>query len=382
MQLYNRGCVNAPAPRPPLIADAVALAPLVSLKLGGPARHLLDVTSDAQLLPALRWAAAQGLPVLVLGGGSNVVVADRGFPGLVLRMATRGLSFSSGGRVTAAAGEPWDDVVAATVERGLAGLECLSGIPGLSGATPIQNVGAYGQEVADTIELVRVLDRTTGAVDELPAAACGFAYRDSAFKRAPDQRIVLSVTFALQADGAPAVRYAELARALAAAGLTHPSLRDVRQMVLGLRAKKSMLLDESDVNGRSVGSFFTNPILPASDAHAVVARAVAQGLASSPADVPQFPMPDGRVKLAAGWLIEHAGIAKGLRRGPVGVSSRHALALVHHGGGTTAELLALAQEVRAAVHTRFGVDLVPEPVMVGDAHGDEPGAVGPPGAGS
>jgi UDP-N-acetylmuramate dehydrogenase len=308
------------------------------------------------------------VPVFVLGGGSNLVVADAGFDGLVVRVASRGLSFTAAGDETlveAAAGEPWDALVAETVARGLAGLECLSGIPGLAGATPIQNVGAYGQEVGETVRAVRVLERDSGQLKVLTAADCAFSYRDSAFKRAPERHLVLAVTFALRAGGAPALRYPELGQALAAT--VTPTLAEVRQVVLGLRRRKSMVIDEWDPNRRSVGSFFTNPIVSAEQAARLVDQALAGGMVKRRQEVPVFAAPGGAVKLAAGWLIERAGISKGLRRGAVGISSRHALALVHHGGGTTADLIALAREVRDAVEARFGVRLVPEPTLLGVA---------------
>jgi UDP-N-acetylmuramate dehydrogenase len=341
------------------IRDDVPLAPLTTLELGGGARHLVEVADEAALVEALTWAEGRALPALLLGGGSNLIVADGGFPGLVVRVASRGRTFTEAGgevRVTAQAGEPWDELVAETVARGLAGLECLSGIPGLTGATPIQNVGAYGQEVAETIRAVRVLERATGRVVALRPDACGFAYRDSAFKRDPGRWAVLAVTFGLRAGGAPALRYRELADALA--GTSAPTLADARRTVIALRRAKSMVIDPADPNRRSVGSFFTNPIVSDAEAARIAARA-------APEQPPQWAAGPGQVKLSAGWLIEHAGIGKGLRRGAVGISSRHALALVHHGGGTTAALLALAREIRDAVQGRFGVTLVPEPVLVG-----------------
>jgi UDP-N-acetylmuramate dehydrogenase len=351
------------------IRDDVPLAPLTTLELGGRARHLVDAGDDAAIVDALRWADARALPVLILGGGSNLVVADEGFPGLVIRIATRGRRFdpAAGGEValTAAAGEPWDEVVADAVARGLAGVECLSGIPGLVGATPIQNVGAYGQEVADTIRAVRVVERGSWRVVELAPDDCRFAYRDSAFKHEPERFTVLAVRFALHPGGAPTLRYRELADALAAGSA--PTLADTRRTVLALRRKKSMVIAADDPNRRSVGSFFTNPVLPGDEAAAVIARAVATGAAPASDDVPRWPGPAGTVKLSAGWLVEHAGIPKGFRRGAVGVSSAHALALVHHGGGTTAALVALAREVRDAVRRRFGVTLTPEPSLIGVA---------------
>ena len=344
----------------------VPLAPLTTLELGGPARHFVEAADDDAVAEALRWAEARGLPALILGGGSNVVIADRGWDGLVLRIATRGRLFAETGgtevTLTAAAGEPWDEVVADSVARNLAGLECLSGIPGLVGATPIQNVGAYGQEVADTIRAVKVLDRGSKRVHELAPAACGFAYRDSAFKRDPDRFVVLGVTFALRRGGAPTLLYRELADFVGGGGA---SLAEVRAAVLTLRRKKSMLIVDGDPNRRSAGSFFTNPVVRPDQAEAVAARAVALGAIAAPEEMPRWPAPGGAVKLSAGWLIERAGIRKGDRRGAVGVSTAHALALVHLGGGSTAALLELAREVRDAVHARFAMTLLPEPTMIG-----------------
>ncbi len=352
------------------VAENVPLAPLTTLELGGPARFFVEAASEEAALEALDFGARRSVPVFLLGGGSNLVVSDAGFPGLVIRLTARGLTFRPAGDevlVEAAAGEPWDEVVAQAVARGLAGLECLSGIPGSAGATPIQNVGAYGQEVADTVRAVRAIDRSSGALVDLPPAACAFAYRDSAFKRAPQRHAVVGVTFALRPGGPPGVRYAELARALPAG----PDLALVRATVLRLRRGKSMVIDPADPNRRSVGSFFTNPIVPSATADQVARRAVGDGLIASPEQMPRFPAGSGQVKLAAAWLIERAGFVKGLSRGPVGQSSAHALALVHHGGGRTADLLALAREIRAGVQARFGLVLVPEPVVLG-AHPDDP----------
>jgi UDP-N-acetylmuramate dehydrogenase len=348
------------------VASDVPLAPFTTLELGGPARFFVEANDEGAVAEALRWAAERGVPVFVAGGGSNLVVGDGGFDGLVLRVVPRGLRFSSAGDVAlveVAAGEPWDAVVAETVARGWAGLECLSGIPGLAGATPIQNVGAYGQDVAETVHAVRVLDRDSGAVVELPPVACGFSYRDSAFKRAPDRYVVLAVTFALRAGAPPALRYQELRDALA--GVPAPSLAHARAAVLTLRRRKSMVIDAHDPNRRSVGSFFTNPVVARAQGERIIDRAVALGLVSRREDVPLFAAADGAMKLAAGWLIERSGMQKGLRRGSVGISSNHALALVHHGGATTSDLLALAREVRDAVEARFGIRLVPEPTLLG-----------------
>jgi UDP-N-acetylmuramate dehydrogenase len=281
-------------------------------------------------------------------------------------MAQRGVAVALRGaraEITAAAGEPWDALVAMTVERDLAGLECLSGIPGLVGATPIQNVGAYGQEVAQTICAVRVLDRATLEVHELEPSQCGFGYRTSVFKRDPERCVVLGVRFALSVGGEPKVAYAELQRALGAGSA--PSLSRVRAAVLALRRGKSMLLEPGDDEARSAGSFFLNPVVDAATAERVVQHALARGWAARADEMPRFAADDGRVKLAAAWLIERAGARKGERRGAFAISSRHALALVHHGGGNSAELVAFARELRDRVHAQFGVELVPEPVFLG-----------------
>lgn len=348
---------------PPAILEHVPLAPLTTFELGGPARTFCRAASVEDARGALHCARSRSLPVFVLGGGSNLVVGDDGFPGLVLQLATRGMEFSQDGLLCAQAGEPWDDVVAAAVARDLGGIECLSGIPGVVGATPIQNVGAYGQEVADTIRSVRVLDRRTLQVNERSAAECGFGYRTSAWKREKDAPIVLSVTFALRPGGRPKVLHKELAAALAQQ--PSPSLPEIRQTVLNVRRRKSMVYDPNDPNRRSAGSFFTNPVVSADKAEQIVEQAVREGLVRTAEEVPRFPQANGYVKLAAGWLVERAGIQRGLRMGPVGVSPQHALALVHHGGGTTKDLLLLAVHVRNTVANRFGVTLIPEPVFLG-----------------
>lgn len=352
-----------------MIEREVALGPYTTLGLGGPARHFARVTSEGALIEALQFARQNGLEVAILGGGSNLVVADRGFSGLVIQIALRGLEIALHGAAAelhAAAGEPWDALVETSVARDLAGLECLSGIPGLAGATPIQNVGAYGQEVAQVIARVRVLDRQTLRVAELEPSECGFGYRSSVFKRDPERCVVLGVSFRLQLGGEPLVAYAELERALAQRGGAH-TLAAVRSAVLELRRGKSMLFDAQDENGRSAGSFFLNPVVSAAQAERIVELALERGLCARAEEVPRFPAADGRVKLAAAWLVERAGGRKGLRSasGALGISNRHALALVHHGGGTSAELIAFAREIRDRVRERFGVDLTPEPVFMG-----------------
>jgi UDP-N-acetylmuramate dehydrogenase len=347
------------------LAEHVPLAPLTTLGVGGAARWFVEAIDEATVLAAATWARQRSVPLRVLGGGSNLVVADAGVNALVVRIALRGVRSQERDGVvdvTAAAGEPWDDLVALAVARGWAGLECLSGIPGLVGATPIQNVGAYGQEVSDTVVAVRALDTTTGAVATIAAADCGFAYRDSAFKReAPGRWIVLAVTYRLTPDGAPAVSYADVQRHLAGHGVDAPRLADVREAVLSIRRSKSMVLDDpADPNRRSCGSFFLNPVIDAAEATAVAARA-------GETSMPRWPQPDGRVKLSAAWLIEHAGFARGERAGAVGLSTRHTLAIVAHDGARTADVLAFARRVQETVHTRFGVQLTPEPVLWGES---------------
>jgi UDP-N-acetylmuramate dehydrogenase len=342
--------------------EHVPLAPHCTLGIGGPARYLVEALDEATAAEAVRWATARGLPVRVLGGGSNLVIADDGVDGLVLKIALRGVTtreVNGAVEVTAAAGEPWDALVRHTVERGWAGLECLSGIPGLVGATPIQNVGAYGQEVSDTLTAVRALDRERGDVVTLGPADCGFGYRDSLFKSgSPGRYVVLAVTYRLTPGGAPNVRYADIARDLESRGLSRPSLGEVRETVLKIRRSKSMVLEPGDPNARSCGSFFLNPIVDAPTLAAIDARAT--GLS-----MPRWPQPDGRVKLSAAWLIERAGFARGQADGPVGLSTRHTLAIVCHDGARARDVAAFARRVRAGVEARFGVRLHPEPIFWG-----------------
>ena len=324
-----------------------------SLRLGGPAHRWVEATTEDELVEAVAEADAGGGPVLILAGGSNLVVADDGFPGTVVKVATRGVE-PDGSLVTISAGETWDNVVAGAVERGEAGIEALSGIPGSVGATPIQNVGAYGQEVSETITSVRVWDRSLKGIRTFAAVECGFGYRTSRFKADPGRHVVLSVTFELQAGplGAP-VKYAELARTLGVEQGGRAPLADVRAAVLGLRTGKGMVLDADDHDTWSAGSFFTNPFLTEEQSAAL------------PAEAPRWTQPDGTVKTSAAWLIEQAGFAKGHGNERVSLSTKHTLALTNRGSATTADLLELAREVRDGVAERFGVHLVNEPVLVG-----------------
>ena len=349
--------------------SAPPLSELTTLRLGGPAARMTAASDDDALLAAVREADTVGEPLLVLAGGSNVVVADEGFQGTVVRVATRGVErFAMGdGRVRfdVAAGEDWDAFVAARVAEGFAGIEALSGIPGSVGATPIQNVGAYGQEVADVLVGVRALDRTTGAVHLLEVEECLFDYRSSVFKRDPVRWLVLKVSFALERSAvSEPIRYAELAGRLGIAIGERAPLAAVREAVLALRRRKGMVLDASDRDTFSVGSFFTNPILREHDFEALEQR-VADRLGD---DVrpPAWPVERRSVKTSAAWLIERAGFRRG-HGNPAGIaiSSKHTLALTNRGGGTTRELVALAREIAGGVHEAFGVELVPEPVFVG-----------------
>ena len=344
------------------IRENVPLAPLTTLGIGGPARFLVEAAEEQTAVAALDFAARQRLPVFVLGGGSNVLVADEGFPGLVLRMGIRGVSEQTEEDkvvLTAGAGEDWDSFVRSSVERGLGGVECLSGIPGTVGGTPIQNVGAYGQEVSETIAAVRVCDRATRRILDLGNAECGFSYRHSIFLgTARDRYIVLSVTYALPREGQPTMKYAEVQNYFAG-GTRKPGLRDVREAVRAIRASKAMLLVPGDPDCRSAGSFFKNPIVSEQQYAEISGRA--------PAPVPRYPVRDGagRVKLPAAWLIERAGFPKGYGGGRVGLSRKHTLALVNRGGASASDVLGLMREIQQGVRDRFGFQLVPEPQFVG-----------------
>jgi UDP-N-acetylmuramate dehydrogenase len=334
------------------------LSAYTTLRLGGPAGRLITATNEDEILKTVR----EDDPVLILAGGSNVVISDAGFPGTVVLVRSRGQTVSvedaAGLTLTVAAGEPWDEVVAAAVSAGWSGLECLSGVPGSAGATPIQNVGAYGQEVAETITAVRVYDRLADEVVTLAPADCGFAYRTSIFKRR-ERWVVLSVDFRLaRSPGSAPIRYAELARALDVPLGTQAPLTEVREAVLALRARKGMVLDPDDPDTYSVGSFFTNPVLDTAAFEALSARAGAP---------PAWPGPDGVVKVSAAWLIERAGFTKGYAGRGVSISAKHTLALTNRGTGSTSALLDLGREIRDGVRGRFGVTLHPEPVLIGCA---------------
>jgi UDP-N-acetylmuramate dehydrogenase len=340
------------------------LAPLTTFRLGGPATRLITATTDAEVIAAVREADDTGTPLLLIGGGSNLVIGDKGFDGTALHIATRGVLLD-GTTLDIAAGEIWTDAVARTVEAGLAGVECLAGIPGSAGATPIQNVGAYGQEVSSTITEVTAYDRRSRETVTLTNADCAFSYRHSRFKAEPERYVVLRVRFELEDAGglsAP-LRYAETARALGVEAGDRVPLAAARDTVLKLRAGKGMVLDPEDHDTWSAGSFFTNPILTDDEFAAFRAR-VADRLGDA-AEPPAFPAGEGRIKTSAAWLIDKAGFTKGYGTGPARISTKHTLALTNRGEATTEDLLALAREVVAGVREAFGVTLVNEPVTVG-----------------
>ncbi len=345
------------------MTEDVPLAGLTTLGVGGPARYLARCRSAASLAEVLDRARRRALPVVLLGGGSNLLASDAGFPGIAIQLADESIEVVEAGdgavRVRAAAGVDWDALVARTVAAGLAGLECLSGIPGKVGAAPIQNVGAYGQEVAEAIRAVEVVEIATGKRRVLPGSECGFAYRHSHFKGPWRGRYaVVGVEFLLPRRRWGTVRYAELRRRFTS---SRPGLEEVRRAVLAIRRSKSMVLDPGDPNRRSAGSFFVNPVVSAAAAEEV--RACCPGVTGRP--MPEFPAGDGQTKLSAAWLIEEAGFERGERRGRAGISSRHSLALVNRGGATAAEIVALAAAVRRRVREVSGVTLEPEPVFLG-----------------
>ncbi|MET8828767.1 UDP-N-acetylmuramate dehydrogenase [Streptomyces sp. NPDC004610] len=340
------------------------LAPLTTFRLGGPATRLVTATTDAEVIDAVRAADASGTPLLLIGGGSNLVVSDKGFDGTALRIATRGFELS-GTELELAAGEVWTDAVARVVDAGLAGIECLAGIPGSAGATPIQNVGAYGQEVSATLTKVLAYDRRAGETVTLTNADCAFSYRHSRFKDDPERHVVLRVRFLLEDAGglsAP-LRYAETARALGVEAGERVPLADARETVLKLRAGKGMVLDPEDHDTWSAGSFFTNPIL--TDADFAVFRARVGEWLGEGAEPPAYPAGSGHTKTSAAWLIDKAGFTKGYGSGPARISTKHTLALTNRGEATTDDLLALAREVVTGVRDAFGIRLVNEPVTVG-----------------
>ncbi len=348
-----------------VIEENVPLASLTTLGVGGPARLFVHAASQADVIAAVEYARSNHLSLFVLGGGSNLVVADAGFNGLVLKIGIAGVKVQDGrGRrreYELGAGEDWDAFVARTVAEDCAGVETLSGIPGTVGGTPVQNVGAYGQEVAETIQSVRVLDLQTMDVKDLSNAECGFSYRASIFNSSAQGRyIVLGVTYSLEVGGAARITYADLKKQFADAG-GHPSLVQTRDAVRAIRLSKAMLIVPDDEDSRSAGSFFKNPIVEMAKYEEIAALAAQQGKDAPP----KYPAGDGKVKLSAAWLVEHAGFPKGHAKGNAGISRKHSLAIVNRGGATAAEIIALKDEVQRGVAEAFAIQLHPEPVMLG-----------------
>lgn len=361
---------------PPIkLEENVPLSERTTLGVGGPVKVLARCSSQEHLHQALEEAEALQLPVFVLGGGSNLLVADEGFPGLALQLSDESLEIEEDGdaaRLRAGAGLSWDRLVEAAVDRGFAGIECLSGIPGLVGAAPIQNIGAYGQEIADVLASVEVLDRQTGEAESLPSEACAFGYRTSRFKAEDaDRFIVTAVTLRLPRHGRGAVRYGDLARRFPRAAEDPPTVAAVRQAVLEVRRFKSMVIEatppgeEPDPNRRSAGSFFMNPVVTPAQAEEVAARVARLRGPEAAEALPRYPAEGGAVKLAAAWLIENAGFHRGYSLGPAALSTRHTLALVNRGGAQARDLLRLAARIRRRVREAFGVTLNPEPVFLG-----------------
>lgn len=339
------------------IQENIALAPLTTLGIGGPARWFAEAASEAEIAEACAWARAREVPLFVLGGGSNVLVSDTGFDGLVLHVALQGMALE-GDLLCAAAGEPWEHCVEQAAEAGLAGVECLAGIPGTVGGTPVQNVGAYGQEAASVVERVHGFDRLAQQFVEFTNAECGFAYRRSRFNTTDRGRyVVVRVDYRLRRGGAPTLAYADL-KAHFAGWKMMPSLAEVADAVRGIRKNKGMLPVEDAPECRSAGSFFKNPSVAPEVAER--AKQIAAGVA-----VRTFPADGGLVKIPAAWLIEQAGFSKGYALGAAAISSRHTLALVNRGGATAAEILALAEKIGAAVEARFGIRLEMEPERIG-----------------
>lgn len=345
-----------------LIQENIALAPLTTLKVGGAARFFVEAKTEREISETISFAERNKLPLFILGGGSNVLISDEGFNGVVLKISLKGISVfqdETGVFVTARAGEDWDEFVKYCVEKDLQGIECLSGIPGTVGGTPVQNVGAYGQEVSESIQAVRVLERETGKIIEMTVAECDFAYRTSIFNtKRKNQFIVLAVTFRLALHGQPKIVYKDLERFFAG---RKPSLTETREAVRQIRAAKSMVLDENDPNSKSAGSFFKNPVVSPEKFLEIEKQAKRQGIET----VPKFVVDEKNVKIPAAWLIEKSGFHKGFKYGNAGISSRHTLAIVNTGSANAGDVLALKNLIQHQVKEKFNVALKPEPVFVG-----------------
>ena len=346
--------------------ENIPLAPLTTFQVGGPARYFVEAHSEHEVSEAVAYALARKLPLFVLGGGSNLVVSDDGWPGLALKVSLAGVEFEGDLQKMlfhAGAGENWDSLVALAVSKNCGGIECLSGIPGTVGGTPVQNVGAYGQEVSESITRVRALEIATGQVLDLSNGDCGFSYRSSIFNTTRrDQYIVLEVSYRLHRNGGPKTEYADVKKFFAAANIEKPTLQQVRDAVRSIRQSKAMLLVEGDEDCRSAGSFFKNPLVGEAEADRI--EALAQRRVPDKT-LPRYPAADGKVKLAAAWLVEQSGFPKGYSLGPVGISRKHSLAIVNRGGATAKDILALKDAIQKKVFDLWGVSLQPEPVFVG-----------------
>jgi UDP-N-acetylmuramate dehydrogenase len=345
--------------------ENIPLAPLTTFQVGGPARYFVDAHSEHEVSEAVAYASARKLPLFILGGGSNLLVSDNGWSGLVLKVSVAGVEFEGDRQKMvfhAGAGENWDELVALAVSKNCGGIECLSGIPGTVGGTPVQNVGAYGQEVSETITRVRALEIATGKAVDLTNADCGFSYRSSIFNTTRrGQYIVLEVSYLLHRDGGPRIEYADLKKFFAASS-ENPTFQQVRDAVRSIRQSKAMLLVSGDEDCRSAGSFFKNPIVSAAEADRV--QALAEKLTPGKT-LPRYPAADGQVKLAAAWLVEQSGFSKGYSLGPVGISRKHTLAIVNRGGATAKDIVSLKDEIEKKVFDVWGLTLQPEPVFVG-----------------
>jgi UDP-N-acetylmuramate dehydrogenase len=350
------------------VLENVPLASYTTLGVGGPARFLVRARNERHILDAMEYARARGCPVFILGGGSNIVVSDMGFPGLVLKIeipGIRSLDGEDGAEISVGAGVEWDAFVQYCVNRNLAGIECLSGIPGTVGGTPVQNVGAYGEEVSETIFRIRVLDRNSNDIAELCRADCGFAYRSSVFNTIhKDRYIILSVDFVLGSAEKPFIDHQDLKSYFDIESQV-PTISEVREAVLQIRKAKAMVLVNGDPDSRSVGSFFKNPVLSSNDTAAVEKEARAHGLLGPSESIPRVAAPGDKEKLPAAWFVERAGFHRGYTCGRTGISSKHALALINRGGASAQDILDLMRQIQANVHDLFGLDLQPEPVFVG-----------------
>lgn len=345
------------------IQKDVSLAELTTLKIGGKAKFFVEAKSESEVIEALQYASETNLETFIIGGGSNILIADEGFDGLVLQIALKGVSKEKRDAesvlVEAKAGEDWDNFVAFCIENNLQGVECLSGIPGLIGGTPVQNVGAYGQEVSETIVSVRCFDRKEKRFDQLTNADCKFSYRTSIFNSSAKNRyIVLAVTFALRLNAAPKIIYRDLQQFFQD---KQPSLRETREAVLKIRREKSMVIDDSDPNSKSAGSFFKNPIVTKDKFAEIEKRANLLKLGN----VPSFNFDENFLKIPAAWLIEKSGFCKDFRFGRVGISSKHTLAIVNLGGATAKDVINFKNEIQARVKEKFDIELNPEPIFVG-----------------